>query len=198
MDTTHPTPSINTIPTSQLYGNYTIWNPVEETWSTPIPYTAAVEAYARDPELQASLILPDGTTTEPATMAEIIKRTHTSSTIPRDIETAAHIRQRNIRVQNQRTAAAKERQPTTTNTQPQTPATQVRHTSAPPIPSETIALLNHALRLFLCVTYGTFYLTAAGAIIGGLRSGENTLAISGFILGIITAAVHVTLSGNSK
>ncbi|MCQ2439392.1 MAG: hypothetical protein MJ074_06495 [Oscillospiraceae bacterium] len=161
-------PSINTIPTAQLYGNYTLWNPVEETWSEPTTYTAAVEAYARDPELQASLILPDGTTTAPAHMSEIIKR-----------------------------AAA------TRNTE-SAPGTPIPHPAAPrpsaaaaPFPAETVYLLHHALRLFLCVTYGTFYLTAAGAIIGGFSSGATHIGLSGLILGIITAAVHATLSGRA-
>lgn len=189
-------PSINTIPTAQLYGTYTLWNPVEETWSGPITYTAAVEAYARDPELQASLILPDGTTTAPAPMSEIIKRAAAASTPPRDLETSADLRQRNIRVQNQRAAAARN-----TESVLDTPIT-IPHPAAPrpstasaPLPPETLTLLTHALRLFLCVTYGTFYLTAAGAIIGGFSSGATHIGISGLILGLITAVVYASLTG---
>lgn len=191
-------PSINTIPTAQLYGTYTLWNPVEETWSAPITYTAAVEAYARDPELQASLILPDGTTTAPAPMAEIIKRARAASTLPRDLDTSADLRQRNIRVQAQRAAAAR-----STESALDTPIT-IPHPAAPrpstretPIPPETIHLLHHALRLFLIVTYGTFYITGAAALIAGAANEQKHLIASGIIILAITAAVNTSLAGRN-
>lgn len=181
------TPNINTIPTAQLYGTYTLWNPVEETWSDPITYTAAVEAYARDPELQASLILPDGTTTAPAPMAEIIKRARAASTLPRDLDTSADLRQRNIRLQNQRAAATR-----STESALDTP-----HHHPAPIPSETIHLLHHALRLFLCVTYGTFYIAGAAALITGAASEQIPLIASGIIILILTAVVNTYLAGRN-
>lgn len=188
-------PSINTIPTAQLYGNYTLWNPVEETWSEPTTYTAAVEAYARDPELQASLILPDGTTTAPAPMSEIIKRAHTTSTKARPEPTLT----KKIKdLLNEPLPGLLDPLPGTTTSKPSaTPAAPRPSTPAATLPAETIYLLHHALRLFLCVTYGTLYLTAAGAIIGGLASDQNALAFSGLILGLITAVVHATLSGRT-
>lgn len=162
-------PSINTIPTAQLYRlRYLLWQPLEETWSEPVTFTAAMSAYVRDPELQAAIINQDGTTGDPVPFAEIAKRAHTPSkpNLP---------------------------QPTTPP-RAERPQEIADDLSLPP---ETLTLLTHALRLFLCATYGTFYLTAAGAIIGGFSSGATHIGISGLILGLITAVVHATLSSRA-
>lgn len=190
------TPSINLIPAARLTAaQYSIWQPLEETWSQPISYAEAAEAAARDPELQACAIMPDGTSTAPVPFVEIYKRAHTTSTKTQPEPTLT----KKIKdLLNEPLPGLLDPLPGTTTSKPSATPAAPRPSTTAALPAETIYLMHHALRLFLCVTYGTFYLTAAGAIIGGLRSGENILAISGFILGIITAAVHVTLSGNLK
>lgn len=161
-------PSINTIPVAQLYRlRYLLWQPLEETWSEPVTFTAAMSAYVRDPELQASIINQDGTTGDPIPFAEIAKRAHTPSkpNLP---------------------------QPTTPP-RAERPQEIADDLSLPP---ETLALLTHALRLFLCATYGTLYIASAGAIIGGFSSGATHIGISGIILLILTAGTHVHLTDN--
>lgn len=189
-------PSIHTIQPAQLQQlQYTVKQPLDDSWSAPMSYAAAQETAAREPDLQACAILPDGTTTAPAPFAEIYTRAAGPRT-PRDIETAAALHQRNERVQAQRTAA----------TAPQPSPAPARQPSAAPLPSaanqaaaipaETLTLLRHALRLFLIVTYGTLYIASAGAIIGGLAGGQNARAVSGIILLILTAGTHVYLTDN--
>lgn len=191
-------PSINTIPTAQLYGSYTLWSPVEETWSEPITFTDAMSAYARDPELQAAILNQDGTAGDPVPFAEIAKRAHTASTLPRDLETSIELRQRNIRVQNQRAAATRSTESVldTPITLPH-PAAPSHSTQEAPIPPETLALLTHALRLFIIVTYGTFYLTGAAALIAGAANEQKPLIATGIIILAITAAVNCSLAGRN-
>lgn len=191
--------NINLIPIAQLYRlRYLLWNPLEETWSEPVTFTDAMSAYARDPELQAAILNQDGTAGDPVPFAEIAKRAHTASTLPRDLDTSIELRQRNIRVQNQRAAATRSTESVldTPITLPH-PAAPSHSTQEAPIPPETLALLTHALRLFIIVTYGTFYLTAIGAIIGGFSSGATHIGISGIILAVITAAVNTSLAGRN-
>ena len=191
------TPNINLIPAAHLAKQqYLLWNPVDETWSEPMNFAAAQETAAREPDLQACILMPDGSTSTTAPFAEIFKRAASAASAPRDIETAAALHQRNERVQAQRAAA----------TAPQPSPAPARQPSAAPmpraanqaaaIPAETLTLLRHALRLFLIVTYGTLYIASAGAIIGGLAGGQNALAVSGIILLILTAGTHVYLTDN--
>lgn len=183
--------NLNTIPAADLPKlKYTIWQPLTNDWSPPITFKEAQEFAARDPELHACAILPSGEYTDPAPFAETYKRAN----VPRDLETATALRQRNERVQAQR-AAATAPQPSPAPARQPSAAPLPRSTNqAAAIPPETISLLTHALRLFLCVTYGTLYISAAGAIIGGLASGEKTLAIAGVIVAAATMILHEYLT----
>lgn len=183
-------PQITAIPAAQLYGNYTLWNPVEETWSPPMSYTAAVEAYARDPELQASLILPDGTTTAPAQMAEIIKRAHTASTLPRDLKTASAIQER----ANAKPAAQAEEHahdtPAPDAQQAQPPSASPETTQQLAAIREQLATLTRAAVLYTKLTFLAIDLAGIGLIIGGLAGSNIPFILAGLILLGISAYLH--------
>lgn len=165
------TPNINLIPAADLHRlQYLLWQPLEETWSAPVTLAAAMEAYARDPELQAAIVNQDGATGQPQPFAEIAKRARTATT-PRSIEESAAMRQRANRVHAQRTAA---RQPDTTTTR--------------------------ASKLIIIYILGTLYITGGAAILYGLcgRFRTATEAAAYIIAGVAVTAAAIAAQRYTK
>lgn len=163
---------------------YTLWQPLEETWSAPASYAEALEAYARDPELQAAIINQDGTAGQPEPFAEITRRAETPEPAP--------------------APPAEQRSPmqsiaNTLNTPihlPRPERRRRRHTenTSNALPRETINRLNHALGLFIILTYASLYISAASAIIIGLTTENHIISIAGIIVGVGTFFLHQYLT----
>lgn len=186
------TPNINLIPSAHLAEHqYLLWNPVDETWSEPMNFAAAQETAAREPDLQACILMPDGSTSTTAPFAEIFKR---AASAPRDIETAAALHQRNERVQAQRAAAPAPQPSPAPARQPSAAPMPRAANQAAAIPAETLTLLRHALRLFLILTYASLYISAASAIIVGLTTGNHIVSIVGIIAGVGILVLHQYLT----
>lgn len=160
-------------------------------------FAAAQETAAREPDLQACILMPDGSTSTTAPFAEIFKRASSSASAPRDIETAAALHQRNERVQAQRAAATAPQPSSAPAHQPSAAPMPRAAKQAAAIPSETLALIHHALRLFLIVTYGTFYIAGAAALIAGAANEQIPLIATGIIIIAITAIVNCSLAGRN-
>lgn len=156
--------TIHTIQPAQLQQlQYTVRQPLDDSWSAPMSYAAAQETAAREPDLQACAILPDGTTTAPAPFSEIYTRAAGPRT-PRSLEESLAIRQRANRVHAQRAAAL----------QPDTSTAR-------------------ASKLIIIYILGSLYLAGGGAILYGLfgRFLTTEEAIAYIIVGaaIIVAAI---------
>lgn len=142
-------------------------------------FAAAQETAAREPDLQACILMPDGSTSTTAPFAEIFKRATSSTSAPRDIETAA--------ASAPQPSSAPARQPSAA------PMPRAANQAAA-IPAETLTLLRHALRLFLILTYASLYISAASAIIVGLTTENLIVSIVGIIAGVGILCLHQYLT----
>lgn len=161
-------------PPEYKQAQYTLWQPLEETWSAPVNYTAALEAYTHDPELQAAIINQDGTAGQPEPFAQITRRAETPEPAPAPPEEQRSTLQSlantlNTPIHLPRPERRRHRQSeNTSNT----------------LPRETINRLNHALGLFIFLTYASLYISAASAIIVGLTTENHIISIAGIIVGV--------------
>lgn len=198
--------SIDSIPIAELQrAQYILWNAFDETWSAPMSYSDATEYYARDPELQVSAILADGTTSsDTAPFAEIVKRMRSNQ--PKDLEAAR------VAAKIAQAAASRKLTDSAGNSlhSPQTTQAEiVRHLQsletimrqslreqkqASDNMQEISPLVEHALRLYIFVTYGTLYLGSAAALFIGITSGQYAYAVAGGIVLAVTAAIHMYLT----
>lgn len=154
-------------PSEYKQAQYTLWQPLEETWSAPASYAEALEAYARDPELQAAIINQDGTAGQPEPFAQITRRAETPEPAPAPPEEHRSPMQS---LANTLNAPIHLPRPERRRRRHSENATNV-------LPRETINRINHALGLFLFLTYASLYISCAAIAIIGFQN-ENFLTVA--------------------